>query len=152
MMCRGFRCSGGPSRRRDPASCAEWEASGRVSDQEAWQAPLHVHHEDDEAWYVLSGTLRLRIDGEDYDVPAVSGIVGPRGVPHTFGNPGEEPARYVLVISAKTHAMLGELHGGFSGDVAALFEKVRVLAARVAAVSPAAAGPRPARPRRSGCT
>lgn len=57
---------------------AEWEAAGRTSDQVAWQAPLHVHHTDDEAWYVLSGTLRLRIDGEDYDVPAGSGIVGPR--------------------------------------------------------------------------
>jgi len=112
---------------------AEWEADGRTSDEVAWQAPLHVHHTDDEAWYVLSGTMRMRIDGEDYDVPAGSGIIGPRGVPHTFGNPGEEPARYVLVMSATTHAMLRELHGGFSGlrelhggfsgDVAALFEK-----------------------------
>jgi len=102
---------------------AEWEAAGRTSEAVAWQAPLHVHHTDDEAWYVLSGTMRMRIDGEDYDVPAGSGIVGPRGVPHTFGNPGEEPARYVLVMSATTHAMLRELHGGFSGDVAALFEK-----------------------------
>jgi mannose-6-phosphate isomerase-like protein (cupin superfamily) len=102
---------------------AEWEAAGRVSEQVAWQAPLHVHHDEDEAWYVLSGTLRLRIDGEDYDVPAGSGIVGPRGVPHTFGNPSDEPAKYVLVMSAKTHAMLDELHNGFSGNVAALFEK-----------------------------
>jgi mannose-6-phosphate isomerase-like protein (cupin superfamily) len=22
-----------------------------------WIAPLHVHHEDDEAWYVLSGSV-----------------------------------------------------------------------------------------------
>ncbi|GAA1577453.1 hypothetical protein GCM10009804_37540 [Kribbella hippodromi] len=102
---------------------AEWEAAGRTTDEVAWQAPLHVHHTDDEAWYVLSGTLRLNIDGEFYDVPAGSGIVGPRGVPHTFGNPSEEPARYVLVMSATTQAMLTELHNGFSGDVAALFEK-----------------------------
>ncbi|GAA2840119.1 cupin domain-containing protein [Kribbella solani] len=102
---------------------AEWEAAGRTTDEVAWQAPLHVHHTEDEAWYVLSGTLRLNIDGEFYDVPAGSGIVGPQGVPHTFGNPSEEPARYVLVMSATTQAMLAELHGGFSGDVAALFEK-----------------------------
>ena len=102
---------------------AEWQAAGRTSDQVAWQAPLHVHHEDDEAWYVLDGTMRFRIDDEEYDVPAGSGIIGPRGVPHTFGNPAEEPARYVLVMSATTHALLKELHSGSSGNVAALFEK-----------------------------
>lgn len=44
-------------------------------------------------------------------------------MPHTFGNQSEEPARYVLVTSATTQAMPAELHGGFSGDVAGLFEK-----------------------------
>ena len=36
----------------------EWTAE--VGDH--WIAPLHVHHEDDEAWYVLSGTLGFRLD------------------------------------------------------------------------------------------
>jgi hypothetical protein len=58
---------------------AEWEAAGRTSDEVAWQAPLHVHHTDDEAWYVLSGTLRLNIGGEYYDVPAGSGGPGSSG-------------------------------------------------------------------------
>jgi len=93
---------------------------GRTSDQVAWQAPLHVHHEDDEAWYVA-----LR------DAPAPhrrrgsrrTGGSGDRRSTHTFGNPSREPARCVLVMSATTNALLKELHGGFSGDVAALFEK-----------------------------
>lgn len=102
---------------------AEWTAAGRTDEETAWQAPLHVHHSDDEAWYVLEGTLRLRIDGVDYDVPAGSGIVGPRGVPHMFGNPSVEPARYVLVMSARTNALLGALHSGGGGDVRALFEQ-----------------------------
>ena len=29
-----------------------------------WIAPLHVHYRDDEAWYVLSGTLGFRL-GDD---------------------------------------------------------------------------------------
>lgn len=91
---------------------AEWTAAGSETGEVAWQAPLHVHHEDDEAWYVLDGRLRLRIDGEDYDAPAGSAVVGPRGVPHTFGNPDPEPARYVLVMSATTNALLEALHSG----------------------------------------
>ncbi|GAB3420405.1 cupin domain-containing protein [Flindersiella endophytica] len=105
---------------------AEWQADGRTGAETAWQAPLHIHHSDDEAWYVLEGTLRLRIDGLDYDVPAGSGIVGPRGLSHTFGNPDTEPARYVLVMSAQTNALLKNLHSGGAREpdaVRALFEE-----------------------------
>lgn len=37
----------------------EWSDPG-TGDWE-WIAPLHVHHSDDEAWYVLEGTLRFRL-------------------------------------------------------------------------------------------
>jgi mannose-6-phosphate isomerase-like protein (cupin superfamily) len=37
----------------------EWADEGE-SDYE-WIAPLHVHHGDDEAWYVLEGVLRFRL-------------------------------------------------------------------------------------------
>lgn len=105
---------------------AEWKAAGRTGAETAWQAPLHLHHDEDEAWYVLEGTLRLRIDGADYDVPAGSGIVGPRGLSHTFGNPDTAPARYVLVMSARTNALLKALHSGNvrgPDAVRALFEE-----------------------------
>ena len=36
-----------------------------------WIAPLHVHHSDDEAWYVLDGELGFRI-GEDEVIAAVA--------------------------------------------------------------------------------
>ncbi len=42
----------------------EWTDSGE-SEWE-WIAPLHVHHADDEAWYVLEGVLRLRIGDKTY--------------------------------------------------------------------------------------
>ncbi len=40
----------------------EWTDPGE-SERE-WIAPLHVHHADDEAWYVLDGVLRFRIGEE----------------------------------------------------------------------------------------
>lgn len=42
----------------------EWTDSGE-SEWE-WIAPLHVHHADDEAWYVLEGVLRFRIGDDTY--------------------------------------------------------------------------------------
>ena len=43
----------------------EWSDSGDSGYE--WIAPLHVHHSDDEAWYVLEGTLRFRIADEVFE-------------------------------------------------------------------------------------
>jgi hypothetical protein len=42
---------------------AEWTAQGAVGEEPLYQAPLHAHPED-EAWYVLEGTLAIRA-GDD---------------------------------------------------------------------------------------
>lgn len=92
---------------------AEWEAEAVPPGQPPqYQAPLHVHHDDDEAWYVLDGLLRVRIGDDEHDVPAGAAVIGPSGLPHTFWNPGPVPARYLIVMSAQTSAMLDTLHGG----------------------------------------
>ena len=36
-----------------------------------WIAPLHIHHADDEAWYVLEGTL---VAGDEARVPGRFGV------------------------------------------------------------------------------
>lgn len=90
----------------------EWTTPGTTSDDPAWMAPLHVHHDDDEAWYVLEGQLRVRVGQEDHDVPAGGAVIGPHGVPHTFCNPGSAPARYLVVMSDRTSALLDVLHSG----------------------------------------
>jgi hypothetical protein len=92
---------------------AEWEARAVPMGQPPqYQAPWHVHHDDDEAWYVLDGRLRVRIGDDEHDVPAGAAVVGPHGLPHTFWNPDPAPARYLIVMSAQTSALLDTLHGG----------------------------------------
>ncbi|HEY6889573.1 MAG TPA: cupin domain-containing protein [Solirubrobacter sp.] len=56
------------------------------------QPPLHVHAEDDEGFYVLSGSLTLWV-GEEEPVTLVPGqfVLAPHGVPHTY-RAGEEGA------------------------------------------------------------
>jgi Cupin domain len=91
---------------------AEWTASAAPPGEPQYQAPLHVHHDDDEAWYVLEGRLRVRIGEDQLDVPAGAAVIGPHGLPHTFWNPDPAPVRYVIVMSARTSSLLDALHGG----------------------------------------
>lgn len=46
--------------------------------------PLHVHHRDDEAWYVLDGSITFLVDGEEMVVHGGDFVWAPRDLPHTF--------------------------------------------------------------------
>lgn len=83
-------------------------------------AALHVHHRDDEAWYVLEGTLRFRIGDREFDAPAGSGVFAPRGVPHSYENPSSERARYLLVMTPNTLRLIEEIHATADRDPAAM--------------------------------
>jgi mannose-6-phosphate isomerase-like protein (cupin superfamily) len=90
---------------------AEWRAAGTPAGSEPqWQAPLHLHHSDDEAWYVLQGTLHVRRGDEVVEVRAGSAALVPRGTPHTYWNPAPEPARYLLVMTPRIHALIQAIH------------------------------------------
>ena len=41
--------------------------------------PLHVHHRDDEAFYVLEGELSLFVAGEQFVLAAGQAVLAPRG-------------------------------------------------------------------------
>jgi mannose-6-phosphate isomerase-like protein (cupin superfamily) len=94
---------------------AEWTAppgTGSVDDP-PYQAPLHIHHDEDEAWYVLDGRLRVKVGDAEHEVPAGGAVIGPRGQPHTFWNPDPDASvRYLLVMGARTSALLDVIHGG----------------------------------------
>ena len=97
----------------------EWADSGQ-SEWE-WIAPLHVDHADDEAWYVLEGMLRFRI-GDDFRKAGPDGaVLVPKGTPHAYGNAGNQPTRYLLVMTPKIRALVEALHEPGAGDYAAIF-------------------------------
>lgn len=85
---------------------AQWTAKGggqRI-------APLHIHHEDDEAWYVLRGKLGFRIGEETFEVGPGSAVLVPRGTPHTWWNAGDVEAEYLLVMPPRIAALIDALH------------------------------------------
>jgi len=54
--------------------------------------PQHRHAQHDEGFYVVAGTARFTVGEETYDAGAGAFVMIPPGAPHTFANPGEEPA------------------------------------------------------------
>jgi mannose-6-phosphate isomerase-like protein (cupin superfamily) len=89
-----------------------WRADGTASGKPPQPiAPLHVHHLDDEAWYVLSGKLAFQLDRETVEVRAGGGMLVPRGTAHTFWNPRPEPAEYLIVMPPRVAALVAALHG-----------------------------------------
>ncbi len=46
--------------------------------------PLHLHHNEDEGFYVLDGELTLFLPGESVTLRAGEFFLAPRGVPHAY--------------------------------------------------------------------
>jgi mannose-6-phosphate isomerase-like protein (cupin superfamily) len=46
--------------------------------------PLHVHNDEDEAFYLLAGSLRFRSGEQQFDLSPGGFVLVPRGTPHAF--------------------------------------------------------------------
>jgi mannose-6-phosphate isomerase-like protein (cupin superfamily) len=100
----------------------EWHAAPDTSSERPI-AGLHVHHEDDEAWVVLEGTLGFRVGDEVVTAGPGTAVLVPKGTPHTYWNAGETEARYVLVMSPRTAALIEALHSGSGESYAEIFRR-----------------------------
>jgi quercetin dioxygenase-like cupin family protein len=69
--------------------------------------PMHVHHDEHEAFYVLEGELDVACGDERYGALAGSFAFLPRGVAHTFRVVGDAPARLL------TFGLPGGMEGFF---------------------------------------
>ena len=98
----------------------EWSDSGDLGWE--WIAPLHVHHADDEAWYVLEGALRFRLGEDTFEAGPGGAVLAPKGAAHAYGNARNgERARYLLVTTPRILALVRALHEPGAGDYAAIF-------------------------------
>jgi quercetin dioxygenase-like cupin family protein len=59
--------------------------------------PIHIHTEEDEAFYLLDGTMTYSADGQLYRLGTGSFIFLPRGLPHGFRVTGGGPVRFLAV-------------------------------------------------------
>ncbi|PZQ50207.1 MAG: cupin domain-containing protein [Rhodovulum sulfidophilum] len=64
-----------------------------------FESPWHVHHTEDESFYVIDGAMTVTVDGATVALEAGGYAFGPRGVPHGFRIDGDRPARILLMTS-----------------------------------------------------
>ena len=102
----------------------EWDDDGATTSGDRPIAPLHLHERDDEAWYVLEGTLGFRVGDELVEASAGAAVFVPAGTPHSFWNARPSRARYVLVMTPCIAALVEAIHEpGARDDLDALFHR-----------------------------
>jgi quercetin dioxygenase-like cupin family protein len=90
-------------------------------------APLHVHHGEAEAFYVVEGTIELTCGDDTATASAGDFVYTPPGVPHKYSVVGDQRARVLLLFSrpgfeeffADAGAPLGEAGGPPTPEVLA---------------------------------
>lgn len=65
---------------------------------EGVQIPVHVHHHEDEGFWILEGELTFSVAGETVKARAGDFLLGPRGVPHTY-TVDTGPARLLFLFA-----------------------------------------------------
>lgn len=99
----------------------DWPAEGIANEV----APLHVHHADDEAWHVITGALRFRFEDRVVIARAGTTVLVPAGAPHTFGNAGPEPSRFIIILPTRLEELINRLHETDRKDHPAIYREYR---------------------------
>jgi quercetin dioxygenase-like cupin family protein len=79
------------------------QTGGRFSqvetvDPRGTATPLHVHHNEEETFYVLEGEVSVVVDGERLELSTGGFALVPRGAPHAYVV-GSEQARMLVTFS-----------------------------------------------------
>lgn len=61
--------------------------------------PRHLHHDQDELWYVLAGEYVVEIGSERHLLKPGDCVLGPRRVPHAWAFVGETPGRLLIAFT-----------------------------------------------------
>jgi mannose-6-phosphate isomerase-like protein (cupin superfamily) len=62
-------------------------------------SPYHLHHREDESFYVLQGRVAFVCDGKWLTAGPGDFVFGPRNIPHGFKVVGTTPAQMLVVVS-----------------------------------------------------
>ena len=81
-------------------------------------ASPHIHHREDECFYVVEGEIEFRLNEEIVATTSGSVVYVPRGTVHAFTNTGEKPARILdlLTPGGARERLLEEIGGNEDAD------------------------------------
>ena len=61
--------------------------------------PRHLHHVEDEWFYVLEGEYIVEIGGQLHHLKSGDSVLGPRGIPHAFAFVGDTSGRFLITYA-----------------------------------------------------
>ncbi|MDQ6653003.1 MAG: cupin domain-containing protein [Acidobacteriota bacterium] len=64
-----------------------------------YKTTWHRHNHTEETFYVLEGTLTIKMNDKVSEFPAGSYVMVPRGTPHGQGNFSKNPVRFILTVT-----------------------------------------------------
>jgi quercetin dioxygenase-like cupin family protein len=62
-------------------------------------SPFHVHHNEDESFYIVAGTMTFQLGESKVEAAPGSFVFIPRGLVHAFVNKGSEGVRSLVILS-----------------------------------------------------
>jgi quercetin dioxygenase-like cupin family protein len=68
-----------------------------VTEHPGAEAPLHVHHRDDEGFWILEGHVTFEVGGTTIEASAGDYVFGPRDIPHRF-TVGDQGCRMLFIL------------------------------------------------------
>jgi mannose-6-phosphate isomerase-like protein (cupin superfamily) len=61
--------------------------------------PPHIHHREDECFYIVEGAFSFIVSGQVFDVADGDYVRVPKGTPHTYKNVGAIPGKMIVIFS-----------------------------------------------------
>jgi quercetin dioxygenase-like cupin family protein len=110
----GYAVSPGDSVTADPDVKAGRESTGGtftvIESRTRGGAPIHVHEREDEAMYVVEGSIWARCGGSRFEIGPRSFVFLPRGIPHAWDVVGPEAVVLIITAPAGLEEFLHDFH------------------------------------------
>lgn len=76
-----------------------------VTGQPGYAPSPHIHHREDESFYILEGALQFTAGEQRFEAVPGTFVYAPMGIAHSFVEVSDEPARWLLI-----HGPTGDFH------------------------------------------
>ena len=92
---------------------------------------FHLHYEQDEFWYILSGEFLFKVGEETFTAKAGDTVFGPRNVPHAFAKVGKGESKLLMFFqpAGKMEKMFKDISEGANKNMTTDEEKDKFFSA-----------------------
>lgn len=88
----------------------EGEIEGSTGNERLLIAPYHMHHSDEEIFYILSGRIGFIVSDDEFIASAGDAVLVTPGSVHTWWAASEEPARYLIAMPQRMDDLILAIH------------------------------------------